>query len=355
MEAIHLQVSEYLTRNRSELAKAIVDEQYRLQPEFWIKYGAVGYSKSLRDEEYHLAYLTEALAAADPSLFLEYLQWCKVFFTSLGFPEDKIRVTFECMRDVLPLHLPAEMSPMVADYLCVGLAHLAQAPSSIPSFLPDDSPLAELAHQYIQALLRGERAEANSLILNAVQQGTAVRDIYLHVFQPSQFEIGRLWQTNKISVAQEHFCTAATQMIMSQLYPYIFTTEKKGRQLVISCVGGELHEIGARMVADFFEMDGWDTYYLGANTPSDSIIRTITERDADLLAISATITPHVHYVSELIKQVHSALGNRVKIMVGGYPFNVMPALWQQVGADGFARDAPQAIVAGNKLLETALS
>jgi signal transduction histidine kinase len=40
---------------------------------------------------------------------------------------------------------------------------------------------------------------------------------------------------------------------------------------------------GARMVADFFELDGWDTYFLGANTPTDSILRAVEERRADIL------------------------------------------------------------------------
>ena len=105
--------------------------------------------------------------------------------------------------------------------------------------------------------------------MDAIQHGTSVHDIYLHVFQRSQYEVGRLWQTNQISVGQEHLCTAATQLIMSQLYPLIFGTERKNRRIVAACVGGDLHEIGIRMVADFFEMDGWDTFYLGADVPTD--------------------------------------------------------------------------------------
>jgi methanogenic corrinoid protein MtbC1 len=352
METPYQQASAFITAHRTALAVAIVDYHYSLQPEFWQKFGEAGRLKSLRDEEYHLAYLAEALATADLSLFLEYLQWCKVFFTGLRFPEEAIRVTFECMRELLCQQLPAELAPIVVNYLDAGLAHLARMPATLPSFLPDGAPLVDVSRPYLQALLRGDRAEASRLILHAVEHGAAVKEVYLHVFQPSRLEIGRLWQTNQISVAQEHYCTAATQMIMSQLYPYLFSTDKHGRTLVITCVGEELHEIGARMVADFFELDGWDTYYLGANVPTESVLRTLAERKADLLAISATITPHVHGVSELITRVRASRGSQVKIMVGGYPFNVMPTLWQQVGADGYARDAEDAITVGNGLTDT---
>jgi len=57
---------------------------------------------------------------------------------------------------------------------------------------------------------------------------------------------------NEVSVAQEHYCTAATQLIMSQLYPHIFAGEKTERTLIATCVAGDLHEIGIRMVSDLF-------------------------------------------------------------------------------------------------------
>ena len=63
-------------------------------------------------------------------------------------------------------------------------------------------------------------------------------------------EVGRLWQMNRLSVAQEHYVTAATQLIMSQLYPLVFRTARRDRRIVAACVGGELHELGVRMVAD---------------------------------------------------------------------------------------------------------
>ena len=128
--------------------------------------------------------------------------------------------------------------------------------------------------------------------------------------------------------------------------------KKVGHSLVATSVGGELHEIGMRMVADFLEMEGWDTYYLGANTPTDSILLSLEERQADVLAISATLTLHVSKVSELIDQIRTSPSqSTIKILVGGYPFNIARNLWQQVGADGYAPDAQGAVLAANRLME----
>ena len=212
----------------------------------------------------------------------------------------------------------------------------------------------ELRTRYLQVLLQGQRHLASELILQAVEDRVSVKDIYLQIFQPVQYEIGLLWQTNEVSIAQEHYCTASTQLIMSQLYPYIFNTEKKGRRLIATCVGGELHEIGLRMVADFFEMDGWDTYYLGANMPTGGIIESVETIQPDAIAISVSMAFNIETAANLIERIQaSALEKRAKVLVGGRPFNVSSNLWQQVGADGYAKNAAEAINLANSLVEAA--
>ncbi len=91
-------------------------------------------------------------------------------------------------------------------------------------------------------------------------------------------------------------------------------------------------------------MEGWDTYYLGANSPTSAIVQAIADRRADILAVSATMTFHIRAVENLIATVRaSADSNNVKILVGGYPFNLVPELWKRVGADAYAADASEAI------------
>lgn len=339
-----------LRKNGNTLAEKIVETQYQLQPEFWKPYGHPGREKSVRDAGYHLSFLAEAVEAGDPQLFSEYLAWVKVLFAGLNFPDHVLTTTLTCTHQVLSEELPAAEREAALSILDDGLVKLKFAPVTLPSYIQGDQPIDLLARQYLETLLRADRRTASDLITNAVRQGLNVREIYTGVFQRTQREIGRLWQTNQISVAQEHFCTAATQMIMSQLYPYIFNGKRKDRGIVVTCVGGELHEIGARMVADFFEMDGWDSYFLGANTPPNSVIQTVAERSADVLAISATMTFNVNKVSEIIRLLRADSSARVRVMVGGYPFNLSPDLWQSVGADGYAHDAETAPIEAERLV-----
>jgi len=343
-----LAASQSIRARQSELAQASVAQHYARQPAVWAKYGDAGRDKSVRDTGWHLSYLGEALAAGEPSLFTEYAAWAQSLFDGLKLPPDTLVVTLACVRDALAQALAPEESAAAEAYIDAALEHLRGGAHAAPSLLEGE---IALAGRYLGHLIQGDRNAASQLVLDAVRGGMSVKDVYLQVFQPAQREVGRLWQANQLSVAQEHYCTAATQLIMSQLYPFIFNTEKSGRRMVATCVGGELHEIGLRMVADFFEMDGWDTYYLGANAPAEAIVQAIGDRRADVLAVSATMTFHVARTADLIQAVRDApAGRTARILVGGYPFNLSPQLWRQVGADASARNAQEAIEVANALV-----
>lgn len=330
------------------LAEAIVERLYDLQPEIWKPYGSPGRAKSVRDARYHLEYLFEAVEANEPQLFTAYLAWVKTLFAGLNFPDTVLPSTLECTRLVLEEKLPEDQRLPALKILDEGRNSLDEMPSALASLIVGNAPSDDLARRYLDALLSGDRLSASRMILNAVDNGLPIKEIYLQVFQRAQREIGRLWQVNRVSVAQEHYCTAATQLIMSQLYPRIFAGEKKGRALVATCVGGELHELGARMVADFFELDGWDTHYLGANTPTPGILGMVAERRAQALAISTTMTFHLDQTRSVIAEARRS-GLDVKIIVGGYPFNLAPQLWKKIGADGYAADAQQAVAVVERL------
>ncbi len=349
MEALEKAVSERIKADSDMLAVGIVNRIFEQWPKFE-RMAPDARSKSVRDVGYHLAYLGQALSAGDPVLYSEYIGWVKVLFSGLQLPPNCLPITLQATEAELAEQLDSEALAGVQPYFEAARHQVLMGSDSLPSLLEADAPFADLARQYLDTLLRGDRRLASKLILDAVESGVSVQDIYGHVFQPVQREIGRLWQTNQISVAQEHFCTASTQLIMSQLYPYVFASTRIGARMVATCVGNDLHEIGVRMVADFFEMSGWDTYYLGANTPTEDVLRAIEEQDADLVGVSATMTYHVDHVADLVETVRVAgLNKKVKILVGGYPFNIQKNLWQHVGADGYAPDAQSAVQAGNRL------
>lgn len=334
-----------------QIAQRVTDAQFAADPSLLVRFGERGYRKCTDDCHRHLSYVSSAAAAASDALFTDYVGWAKVLLARHGLADDDLARNLILLRDALRATLGGTLGASAARIIESGLRMLPELPTAPDSFLGDDDPHGALARRYLELLLTGDRRGASGLIQDAVGDGVSVRDIYLHIFQRTQYEIGRRWQMNEMTVAEEHFCTAATQVIMSQLYPRIFASERVDRRLVATCVGGDLHEIGVRMVADFFEMEGWDTYYLGANTPIAAILGAIEEQHADALAISATMSYHVAAVEEVVRAVRSERGDRSpRILVGGYPFRVDQELWRRVGADGFAADASQVVAVANGLV-----
>ncbi len=334
----------------SALSQAIVKEHYRINPELPKQYGPEGEQKCLDDAVIHLTYLQQALDNDSEQLFVDYVMWAKTLFEGINLPIAHLHEHLKVMGDVLRKELNQEDAGKIGKIIAAAEEHLGQKSNIAHTFLEPKAPHYEMARKYLDLLLASNRTEASQLILKAVRDdGIPVQDIYLSVFQPCQREVGLLWQTGRISVAQEHFCTAATQLCMSQLYPYIFSSEKNGNVAVITCAQGELHEVGVRMVADLLEMNGWDAFYLGANVPINSVVDFVKEKDPNMIGISATITSHLPQVKDLINMIRSIESKHTCIMVGGYPFNVSPELYKELGADAHSTDAKVAIETANKL------
>lgn len=345
------QINTILRSNQNTIAEKTAEMQYANHPEFWGQYGEEGKKLCIRDTAYHLSFLAEALELEDPDIFADYVEWVKHLFLSLGFPDEAMINNLKYLQEVVKEFMPADLHHVVSEYLELGIRKMHEPIKAMESFIDETQPLGKLAKAFNQTLLEGNRYQASRMIMDAVKKGTPIDEIYLQVFQQSQLEVGRLWMENKITVAKEHFVSAATQMIMSQLYPYIFATERKGHNFIAASVGGELHEIGIRMVSDFFEMDGWDTYYLGSNTPTYTLLQAIKEHQADILGLSITMPYHRSMLNEVVNNIKSdETGKNLIILIGGNGLKGKGHLWKSIGADGYAPDAREAIKLANQLI-----
>lgn len=300
--------------------------------------------------EVHLHVLAACIGFASPRLFDDYVRWSDRLPESVAPPEAKISRLLSAVSDVLESELPAEAFDTATDYIDRAMRSLEiDAGERLPP--PRRTGNRELQRRYLSCLLENRRSDALKCCEQALSDGTGIESLYLDVIQPTQYELGALWQSGTLSVAQEHYCTAATQFVMSQLQPYFVLPKRVGHTLVASCVGDELHEVGLRIITDLFEANGWNTVYLGANTPADSIAEWVASQGAAVLAVSTTMSQHLFGVAAVIEAVRRHPGcQRTKIIVGGHPFNVDPFLWRRVGADADAVDAEEAIQVANQLV-----
>ena len=207
-----------------------------------------------------------------------------------------------------------------------------------------DTVLADaLRREYLQEILAGRRKTALDIIMDAYRGGYPIPDIYMEIFQEALYEIGRLWESNRISVANEHMGTAITQYVMSNLYQHLEISDEKRGRFVMTGVQDELHQVGANMVADILEADGWDTVFLGTNVPEEGVIQSIRQHQADLFGISSTMLFNIPKVIRLVEAVRREFGDSVRIMLGGSAFKVLDAMPDELKGCTVALDLRQAL------------
>jgi methanogenic corrinoid protein MtbC1 len=190
----------------------------------------------------------------------------------------------------------------------------------------NDSFAAALRKEYLNEILAGKRKPALEIIMEAYHGGYPIPGIYMDIFQEALYEIGRLWETNQITVADEHMGTAITQYVMSNLYQHFEVAKMQRGKLVMTGVEGELHQVGANMVADVLEADRWDVMFLGTNVPAEGVIASIRQHKADPFGISSTMFFNIPKVIRLVEATRKEFGDSVRIMLGGGAFRTMQEL-----------------------------
>jgi MerR family transcriptional regulator, light-induced transcriptional regulator len=208
----------------------------------------------------------------------------------------------------------------------------------------EQAAIAELRERYLAAQLVGDRRAAlRVLIEDGLEKGVTVPTLYLDVVQAAQYRIGELWQNNRVTVAQEHLATAISQLGLAELYRALPREPRHGRRAVVASVGGELHDLGTRTTADFFEMAGFEVRYLGASTPTDSLVALVREDPIDLLVLSLTMSFHLDTLREAVHRTRAAAGDGLRVAVGGQAFTWVPSLVQDLGAEIYGRDATESV------------
>ncbi|MBM4090300.1 MAG: hypothetical protein FJ276_12885 [Planctomycetes bacterium] len=287
--------------------------------------------------------LSAALAAEQPSLFKTQVQWARDCASARGVSSDHVRAGLLALRDVLQTELPAPVRPLADRYLEVAFEVFDTEPAGLSSGLSADSRYGRLASSYLLAIFEGDRRRASRLLLDAVDKPETVRALYARVLLPAQAELGRMWLAGEINVAEEHFASQTTKMVMGQLLARAAIMPPNGKTMLAAAVTGNWHDIGLCALADVFEMAGWRSIQLGADVPAADVVQAVEFFDADLLALSATLHVQIQTVKATIQAVRSGpRGDVVKILVGGLAFNGTPHLATGIGADGHAYDLDEA-------------
>lgn len=172
---------------------------------------------------------------------------------------------------------------------------------------------------FLNALLHGDRRSAATVARKYAGSHDMIKFFYENVVKSSLYRVGELWEYNSITVAAEHLATSISESVMNDLYENVIADNRVPYKVVLGCVENEQHQVGVKMVADIFEMHGWDTFFLGAGIPVDELIEYASGVNPDVIALSLTIYSHFTGLEKMIKAIHQRWP-LIPIIVGGQAF-----------------------------------
>jgi len=197
---------------------------------------------------------------------------------------------------------------------------------------------------FLTHMLNNNYRASLEMAVETVHSVESLAAFYQEVMTPVLYEIGRLWEDGEISAVQEHMATAISMRIMSAMYGGFVVGETTKGKAVVTSAPSEYHDVGARMVSDLLEMDGWQVDYLGANSPAADLLALLRQDPPFLLGLSVVMPFNMAEVQRLIDTIRKQSELKaVKILIGGPALTMEPGLWRKIGADGYAVEAGQAV------------
>ncbi|MBF0377770.1 MAG: cobalamin-dependent protein [Desulfamplus sp.] len=314
------------------------------------------------NHKHHTAFMTTVFSINNYELLAKTVPWVYRTYHSHGFEFEYFIIELNAWIEANKRYLDkkdADDINVIYEWLIrIHPDIVTIALSEIEYSLPVSENWLELKNAFQSALLDGNHREALALAQDSIKNDLKLQDFYLHIVQPSMYEIGMMWEKAEISVAQEHLASAIVGRIMANISMGKDSSNGKDIDIgraIVTASPNEFHEIGAWMIADTLEQDGWDVRYLGANMPKEDLLLFVKSFIPDLLAISVTMPFNITYVKEAIAKIRDDNElKHIKVIVGGRVFNETPKLWQSTGADGFAANLEEAKNLAKKLVNASI-
>jgi 5-methyltetrahydrofolate--homocysteine methyltransferase len=201
-----------------------------------------------------------------------------------------------------------------------------------------------------QALIDGDDQTVADLTQRALDEDHSAETILSDALISGMEKVGELFEEGEYFVPELLLAARAMQGAMEVLRPLLSASDYQPMgKVIMGTVQGDLHDIGKKLVAMMLEGSGFEVIDLGANVPPERFVEAVEESGAQLVGLSALLTTTVPAMEATVGALREAeLTTQVKIMVGGAP--VTSTFAQDIGADGYAPDASNAVALARRLM-----
>ncbi|OGO14043.1 MAG: methyltransferase, partial [Chloroflexi bacterium RBG_16_47_49] len=203
--------------------------------------------------------------------------------------------------------------------------------------------MSNILTQISNAVVEGQINDISSLTITALNSGLTAKDVLDKGLLPGMEIIGIGFKRGDRFIPEVLISATTMQIALDILKPLLaIAGEKMAGKVIIGTVKGDVHDIGKKLVGMMLEGAGFEVIDLGKDVPMDKFVDAVKKEKPDLVAMSALLTTTMVSMSQTIAALKDAgLRETVKIMIGGAPVTADYA--KQIGADGYAANAPEAV------------
>ena len=202
-----------------------------------------------------------------------------------------------------------------------------------------------------QSILDGAPDHASDLAQRALQLGIAPLESIQAGYVPGMTAVGELYGAGQMFLpdlmASSEAMAAAMSVLEGELRRTGGERETRGT-VVLGTTRGDIHEIGKRLVGTLLAANGFRVHDLGADVDCATFVSKARELGADIVGVSALLTTTMAGQKQVVEALREAGLPGVRVIVGGAPVTRQWA--EQIGADGYAKDAMSAVALAKSLL-----
>lgn len=199
--------------------------------------------------------------------------------------------------------------------------------------------MKEFYEEFIFYLEEENKEKAVKIVLDKLNsEEINIVELYTKILAPSLNNMECKLEDKKICIWREHVRSSIIRTIIECCYPYVIKEKYKeinNLKVVIVCPSEEYHEIGARMAADFFTLCGFNTTFVGSNTPKEDFLSAIDVVKPDYVVISVTNYYNLVLAKRAIEKIKNESNFKGRIFVGGYAFKNNMDSVKKVGAEKY--------------------
>ena len=211
--------------------------------------------------------------------------------------------------------------------------------------------MSDRIEQIKQAVIDGKHKDIVAQVQAAIEEQVDPERIINEGLISAMDVVGKRFGEGQIYVPEMLVAAVTMKNGLAVIKPLLTgaASETKGT-ILMGTVKGDLHDIGKNLVVMMLEGAGFTVVDLGIDLSVEKVVDKVVELKPNVLGLSALLTTTMPEMRKTIGMLEEkGLRNSVKVMVGGAPVDAKFA--EKIGADGYGKDAADAVQLAKKLIE----